>query len=78
MSEVKGVLETVEPYQFEPVASDSSAETDTKAEDDNISSLSMEETEQDRLRSPELLLLSLNVADCPLFNSRCKHSTFLF
>ena len=31
--EVEGYLETVEPYQFEPVASDSSAESDTEAED---------------------------------------------
>ena len=35
VSEVEGDLETVEPYQFEPVASDSSAESDTEAEDDD-------------------------------------------
>ena len=31
--EVKGDLETLEPYQFEPVASDSPAESDTEAKD---------------------------------------------
>ena len=33
--EVEGDLETVKPYQFEPVASDSSTESDTEAEDDD-------------------------------------------
>ena len=37
-------LETVEPYQFEPVASDSSTESDTEAEDDDSGV-------EDRLRS---------------------------
>ena len=32
VSEVEGDLETVEPYHFEPVASDSSAESNTEAE----------------------------------------------
>ena len=32
---MEGDLETVKPYQFEPVASDSSAESDTEAEDDH-------------------------------------------
>ena len=35
VSEVEGDLETVEPCQFELVASDSSAESDTEAEDDD-------------------------------------------
>ena len=36
VSEAEGDLETVEPYQFEPVAlSDSSTESDTEAEDDD-------------------------------------------
>ena len=35
VSEVGGDLETVELYQFEPVASDSSAESDTEADDDD-------------------------------------------
>ena len=87
----EGDLETVKPYQFEPVASDSSTESDTEAEDTNAgvedrlrsrdwtqtssqlessdSSLSMEETERNRLRSPESLLLSLIVVDCSLFNA---------
>ena len=43
-SEVEGDLETVEPYQFEPVASDSSAESDTEAEDDDSG-------DEERLRS---------------------------
>ena len=42
--EAEGDLETVEPYQFEPVASDSSTESDTKAEDDDSGV-------EDRLRS---------------------------
>ena len=89
--EVEGDLETVEPYQFESVASDSSTESDTEAEDTDSgvedrlrsrdwtqtssqlessdSSLSMEETEQNRLRWPESLLLSLIVVDCSLFNA---------
>ena len=44
VSEVEGDLETVEPYQFEPVASDSSTESDTEAEDDDSGV-------EDRLRS---------------------------
>ena len=40
---MKGDLETVEAYQFEPVASDSSAESDTEAEDDS--------RDEERLRS---------------------------
>ena len=32
---MEGDLETVEPYQFEPIASDLSAESDTEAEDDD-------------------------------------------
>ena len=35
VSEVEGDLETVKPYQFEPVASDSSTESDIEAEDDD-------------------------------------------
>ena len=35
VSEVEGDLETVEPYQFEPVASDSSPESDREVEDDD-------------------------------------------
>ena len=35
VSEVEGDLETVELYQFEPVASDSSTESDTETEDDD-------------------------------------------
>ena len=31
MSEGEGELETVEPYQFDPVPSDSSVESDTEA-----------------------------------------------
>ena len=42
--EVEGDLETVEPYQFEPVASDSSTEADTEAED-------VDPGVEDRLRS---------------------------
>ena len=38
--------------------------------DTSDSLFSMDETEQDRLRSQESLLLSLKVADCPLFNAR--------
>ena len=34
VSEVEDDLEIVEPYQFEPVASDSPAESDTEAQDD--------------------------------------------
>ena len=30
---MEGDLETVKPYQFEPIASDSSTESDTEAED---------------------------------------------
>ena len=44
VSEVEGDLETVKPYQFEPVASDLSAESDTEAEDDNSG-------DEERLRS---------------------------
>ena len=33
--EAEGDLETVEPYQFEPVASDPSTESNTEAEDDD-------------------------------------------
>ena len=44
VSEVEDDLETVEPYQFEPVASDSSTESDTEAEDDDSG-------DEDRLRS---------------------------
>ena len=33
VSEVEGNLEPVEPYQFEPVVIDSSAESDTEAEE---------------------------------------------
>ena len=44
VSEVEGDLETVEPYQFEPVASDSSAESNTEAENDDSE-------DEDRLRS---------------------------
>ena len=36
VSEVEGDLETVEPYQFEPVASDSSTESDIKADDSGV------------------------------------------
>ena len=32
---MEGDLETVEPYQFEPIASDSPAESDTEADDDD-------------------------------------------
>ena len=32
---MEGDLETVEPYQFEAVATDSPAEPDTEAEDDD-------------------------------------------
>ena len=32
---MEGDLETVEPYQFEPEASDSLAESDTEADDDS-------------------------------------------
>ena len=35
VSEVEGDLEIVEPYLFEPVASDSPAESDTEVQDDN-------------------------------------------
>ena len=35
VSEVEGDLETVELYQFEPVASDSSTESDIEADDDD-------------------------------------------
>ena len=35
VSEVEGDLETVEPYQFEPVASDSSTESDIEADDND-------------------------------------------
>ena len=35
VSEVEGDLETVKLYQFEPIASVSSAESDTEAEDDD-------------------------------------------
>ena len=35
MSEVEGDLEIVKPYQFERVASDSSSESDTEADDDD-------------------------------------------
>ena len=35
VSEVEGYLEIVEPYQFEPVASDSPEESDTGAQDDD-------------------------------------------
>ena len=35
VSEVEGYLEIVEPYQFEPVPSDSPAESDTEAQDDD-------------------------------------------
>ena len=42
--EVEGDLETVEPYQFEPVASDSSTVSDTEVEDDDSGV-------EDRLRS---------------------------
>ena len=35
VSEVEGDLETVKPYQFEPVASDSPTESDTESEDDD-------------------------------------------
>ena len=38
----------------------------------------MEETEQDRLRSPESLLLSLKVANRSLFNTQDMRSTFPF
>ena len=34
---MEGDLETVEPYQFEPVASDSSTVSDTEVEDDGFS-----------------------------------------
>ena len=44
VSEAEGDLETVEAYQFEPVASDSSTEADTEAEDDDSGV-------EDRLRS---------------------------
>ena len=44
VSEAEGDLETVEPYQFEPVASDSSTESDTEVEDDDSGV-------EDRLRS---------------------------
>ena len=42
--EAEGDLETVKPYQFEPVASDSSTESDTEAEDTDAGV-------EDRLRS---------------------------
>ena len=35
VSEVESDLETVEPYQFEPVASDSSTESDIEADGDD-------------------------------------------
>ena len=35
VSEVEGDLETVEPYQFEPVVSDSSTESDIEADDND-------------------------------------------
>ena len=35
VSEVEDDLETVEPYQFEPVASDSSTESDIEADDND-------------------------------------------
>ena len=44
VSEAEDDLETVEPFQFEPVASDSSTESDTEAEDDDSG-------DEDRLRS---------------------------
>ena len=44
VSEVEGDLETVEPYQFEPIANDSSTESDAEAEDDDSGV-------EDRLRS---------------------------
>ena len=44
VSKVEGDLETVEPYQFEPIVSDSSTEPDTEADDNNSGV-------EDRLRS---------------------------
>ena len=44
VSEVEGDLETVKLYQFEPIASVSSAESDTEAEDDDSG-------DEERLRS---------------------------
>ena len=41
---MEGDLETVKPYQFEPIASDSSTESDTEAEDTDSGV-------EDRLRS---------------------------
>ena len=35
VSEVEGDLKIVEPYQFEPVVSDSSTESDIEADDDS-------------------------------------------
>ena len=35
VSDVEGCLEIVKPYQFEPIASDSLAESDTEAQDDD-------------------------------------------
>ena len=35
VSEVEGDLETVKPYQFEPIVSDSSTESDIEADDDD-------------------------------------------
>ena len=35
VSEVEGDLPTVEAYQFEPIASDKSVESDTEAKDDD-------------------------------------------
>ena len=35
VSEVEGDPETVEPYQFKPVVSDSSTESDIEADDDD-------------------------------------------
>ena len=37
MSEVEGDIETVESYQFGPIASDSSSESDTEAAEDDDS-----------------------------------------
>ena len=44
VSEVEGDLETVDLFQFEPIASDSSVDSDTEAEDDDSGV-------KDRLRS---------------------------
>ena len=56
---MEGDLETVKPYQFEPVASDSPAESDAEAEVDDSGERDVQDCQQRLSSAFDLLLIFL-------------------